>query len=318
MKASLHQCSDCHQITERRIIKRCRPQPVVFGLRAAVLLAECRRPDLIPAGLIVCIPTLKAPLDAVNQLPPQVTSAVVVLHEVVQSVLASHSADALILVYKKTALITQDGSIGDVHTPVNSDEAGPTAGDKAFMLHRLDLLFLLGEHTGQLGVVLIGQFAGGVENIDLLRQTIGTAALDHAFAGAIQNHFRCFAHCLFLLSGVLSVIRIGDIQLQKGQAISLIHVHLVGILDGSFRLHNPATNVGRLQNDALCIIQRLPTKQVVRSAGIRNARSIRLRADDITAVVGFFDVGHVLGQGKDGAITGFDDFEQGTLPPKIA
>ena len=40
---------------------------------------------------------------------------------------------------------------------------------------------------------------------------------------------------------------------------------------------------------------------------------------DITAVVGFFDVGHVLGQGKDGAITGFDDFvEQGTLPPKIA
>ena len=59
-------------------------------------------------------------------------------------------------------------------------------------------------------------------------------------------------------------------------------------------------------------------EQMIRCAGIRNARSIRLRAEDITAVVGFFDVGHVLGQGKDGAITGFDDFEQGTLPPKIA
>ena len=38
--------------------------------------------------------------------------------------------------------------------------------------------------------LLIGQFAGGVENIDLLRQTIGTAALDHALAGAIHDGHR--------------------------------------------------------------------------------------------------------------------------------
>jgi hypothetical protein len=65
------------------------------------------------------------------------------------------------LCIRKPVLTGQGGSIRNIHFSIYAVEARPAAGDKAFMLHHgLDLLFLLGEHTGQLGVVLIGQFAG--------------------------------------------------------------------------------------------------------------------------------------------------------------
>ena len=62
-------------------------------------MAECRCPNPVPAGLIVRIPALKAPLDVPYQFPAQGAVTVIVLHKAVHAVLAPYSTHALVFVH---------------------------------------------------------------------------------------------------------------------------------------------------------------------------------------------------------------------------
>jgi hypothetical protein len=76
-----------------------------------------------------------------------------------------------------------------------------------------------------------------------------------------------------------------------------------------------------LQHDGIQIphtFRGLPAQQAVRDPGNNNARSLRLRAQDIAAILGLLDVGRGLGHAEAFPIAGVGDSEHFVPPKKIA